>query len=131
MKKLITLTPVGSYYFGGEHSFTVGKKEDDNNDLASYIVESNLFPQQTSLLGMLRFWILRNDELAFNLATNRIANEQRANELIGKSSFCANEERNFGKIKGLGVCFLQKNGKAVLPTPLDYGLNVDFSKSQT
>jgi len=129
---LMTLTPMGSYFFGGERTFSVGKE--DKNELASYIVESNLFPQQTSLLGMLRFWLLRNSAL-FDIASNKIKNEattQEIKDLIGENGFCAVNARDFGKIKKVGFCFLQNelNGKweIILPTPLDYLLEVDFSK---
>lgn len=137
-KYLITLTPMGSYFFGGERSFTVG--EDDKNELASYIVESNLFPQQTSLLGMLRFWLLRNSD-AFDVIENKITDEEKAIELIGSKSFCIEgnniqQKSSFGQIKSIGYCFLQKKEKEngyinILPSPLDYKLNIDFSKPLT
>lgn len=133
-KYLITLTPLGPFYFGKEHSFPLGDK--DKSELASYIIESNKFPQQTSLLGMLRFWVLRNSD-AFDLAHNRIMKQVDAVKLIGERGFCTSkEEANFGVIKSIGTCFLQKvekqegEGKVttILPTPLDYGLKLDFTK---
>jgi Uncharacterized protein predicted to be involved in DNA repair (RAMP superfamily) len=130
-KYLITLTPMGSYYFGGENSFSVG--ENDKNELASYIVKSNLFPQQTSLLGMLRFWVLRNSD-AFNLSTNKITNHETAKSLIGEKSFCVNGKNDFKTIKNIGICFLQKkvgndNYVSILPSPLDYKLTVNFENT--
>lgn len=119
---------MGSYYFGGERSFKMGEKNE--SQLSSYIVESNLFPQQTSLLGMLRFWVLRNDPGAFNVETNKIEDKNKAVDIIGASSFCADNENTFGKIKSIDFCFLQnKEGDIILPTPLDYNLEVDFSKA--
>lgn len=122
---------MGSYYFGGERSFKMGDK--DESELASYIVESNLFPQQTSLLGMLRFWILKNSGEAFNAETNKITHKNKAEELIGNNSFCADKQNSFGKIEKIGFCFLQKaEGDTIidiLPTPLDYGLDINFSES--
>lgn len=124
---------MGSFYFGGERSFSIGE---DKNELSSYIVESNKFPQQTSLLGMLRFWILRNDPTAFNASDNKIYDSEKAKELIGKKSFCTNPEPvedgkyRFGKIKEIDFCFLQKkeddNWIGILPSPLDYKLKVEF-----
>ncbi len=49
---LIKLRPVDAYFFGGERTFNT---EDDTN----YFVRSNYFPQQTALLGLLRYEILR------------------------------------------------------------------------
>ncbi|MEI6411943.1 MAG: hypothetical protein WCR52_21305, partial [Bacteroidota bacterium] len=51
----IRLIPAGQFYFGGERNFSFGEKEDSSN----YLVKSNYFPQQTGLLGMLRFVLLR------------------------------------------------------------------------
>ena len=61
-KYQITLTPIDKCCFGGDMTFMVGNKEDDefNEKFSSYIIRSSLFPQQTSLLGMLRFFVLRN-----------------------------------------------------------------------
>lgn len=140
-KYLITLTPLGPFYFGGERSFPLGNE--DKNELASYIIESNKFPQQTSLLGMLRFWILRNSD-AFDPVQNKIIKQDDAVTLIGKRGFyAAKEEENFGVIKTIGPCFLQKVEKSqkdkqeaegkvttILPTPLDYRLKLDFTKGQ-
>lgn len=131
-KYLIKLIPIGSFFFGGERSFPIGKK--DKNELSSYIVESNLFPQQTSLLGMLRFWLLKNSD-AFCLATGKIVNEGCAQQIIGGKGFYINnntqQESTFGKIKKIDYCFLQKNNQNYFPTPLDYGLSIDFKSART
>ncbi len=138
---LIRLKPLGNFYFGGERSFreatpTKTKKEeqaDDKNEALSYIVESNYFPQQTALLGMLRFLLLRNSG-AFK--DNKIVNETKATELIGASSFTLNLDPNdfkFGKIEKIGTCFVCKRNEnnVLLPMPLDYKLNVNFTDSTT
>ena len=67
-KYIIKLIPTGRFFFGGDMTFTIGKqKETDkskgekdsyqiyNEEFSSYIISSLKFPQQTSLLGMLRF----------------------------------------------------------------------------
>ena len=63
---LITLTPTGRFFFGGDMTFKVGRKDKNefNEQFSSYIIKSAMFPQQTSLLGMLRFLILSNDTTA-------------------------------------------------------------------
>ena len=128
-KYLITLKPQGAFYFGGEYSFGTGDKTDS---LASYIVESNYFPQQTSLLGMLRFWLLRNDSVAFDCSINRIINKEVAEKIIGSKSFSAKENRTFGKILKVGTCQIKKgNDEFLLPMPLDFELDVDFRKALT
>ncbi|MCS4454093.1 hypothetical protein JTT00_01775 [Clostridium botulinum] len=54
-KYLVKLKPVDSFFFGGEKVFDFydGKKPLKNN-----IVKSREFPQQTSILGMIRKEIL-------------------------------------------------------------------------
>ena len=104
---LITLTPTGKFFFGGDMAFTVNNKE---TEYTSYIIRSNKFPQQTSLLGMLRFLILRNDKDIFDTERQEIieAKKDEATRLIGPRSFQISGEKNdFGVIKALHPCFLQ------------------------
>lgn len=101
----ITLTPVDKFFFGGDMTFQVGNDEEDkfNTQYSSYIIQSARIPQQTSLLGMLRFLILRNaGEEVFK--DNRIVDSEKANKLIGDKSFTVNESHStniFGKIKDI------------------------------
>ena len=115
-KYQITLTPVDKFFFGGDMTFTVGlkdtkKKWDElnerekkeigfNTQYSSYIIQSSKFPQQTSLLGMLRFLILRN---AGNdvFKDGHIVDKAKAKELIGERSFMVNNINDFKTIKSL------------------------------
>ena len=146
---LITLTPTGRFFFGGDLTFSDGmdeyskdfwKLKDNARILAkkkirhsSYIIHSETFPQQTSLLGMLRFLILRNDSEAFDTAKQEIKDRWRAEELIGKKSFDASKSiGKFGQIKSLSHCFIQANkggnwGNLSI-APKDARLGVDFSE---
>lgn len=126
---LITLTPMGKFFFGGDMTFTVNGKE---TDYTSYIIRSTKFPQQTSLLGMLRFLILRNDTSAFNALSQSITDRDKARELIGAKSFEASGGKgSFGVIDSISPCFVQeKNGNgwddlALIPKGTLY--KVDFS----
>lgn len=114
-KYQITLTPVDKFFFGGDMTFQVGNNENDklNSQFKSYIIESNMFPQQTSLLGMLRFLILRNaGEEVFK--DGKIVNKARAKELIGDRSFMVEKENNFESIKGLShVRIRRKSGDTI------------------
>ena len=51
---LITLKPRGRFFFGGDRAFTASGE-------AVYAAESLYFPQQTALLGMLRYAMIRQD----------------------------------------------------------------------
>ena len=109
---LISLKPVGKFFFGGDMSFPVNGKK---SEYSSYIIKSNKFPQQTSLLGMLRFLVLRNDSSVFDAATQSITDRHAAAKLIGESSFVQSGcKATYGVIKGISECFLQTMHKAPL-----------------
>lgn len=120
-KYRITLTPVDKFFFGGDMTFQVGVKEfpknwkeladekekarikeqvEENTRYSSYIIQSSMFPQQTSLLGMLRFLILRNagDEI---FKDGQIVDKTTAKKLIGERSFMVNQNNDFKTIKNL------------------------------
>ena len=136
-KYLIRLTPIGKFFFGGEIGFQVGadKNDDHNKSFSSYIIQSNYFPQQTSLLGMLRFLILSNSE-AFDKSSQKIKNAENAKKIIGESSFAvkeSHERSDFGEIKNISQCFLQikKAGKEwenLILAPADYGYSITIDE---
>ena len=130
-KYRITLTPVDKFFFGGDMTFQVGSDEKDrfNTQYSSYIIQSRYFPQQTSLLGMLRFLILRDNENVFK--DNKIVNEKKAEDLIGNKSFTVNEphgENSFGKIIGISHVRVCRDNTELEFAPL-FGL-IDFSDSR-
>ena len=118
-KYRITLTPIDKFFFGGDMTFQVGDNDKDkfNKRYKSYIIQSSLFPQQTSLLGMLRFLVLRNAGAdVFKDGKIVDKNKAKAKELIGGRSFSVNpnhEENSFGLIKSLSHVRVQqtKDGK--------------------
>ena len=61
----VQLEPTGKFFFGGDMRFGINGKEEE---FSSYIIESSKMPQQTSILGMLRFLLLSNDENLFDVA---------------------------------------------------------------
>lgn len=134
---LITLSPLGKFFFGGDMTFQVGEEEKSkfNQAYASYIIESCKFPQQTSLLGMMRYLLLTKCPDAFDLAKRRIKDHNLATSLIGASSFSVKESHNtlnnYGEIKSLGPCVLMDRSKqpneVYLPSPKDFGLHVKFN----
>lgn len=120
-KYTITLTPVDKFFFGGDMTFQVGNKDDEfNTQYSSYIIQSSRFPQQTSLLGMLRFLILRNagDSIFTN---NKINDTDAAAKLIGNRSFTVNDsngENAFGIIKSISHVRILRDGKELEFAPL-------------
>ena len=112
-KYQITLTPVDKFFFGGNMTFQVGSNEDDkfNSQFKSYIIQSSMFPQQTSLLGMLRFLVLRNaGEFVFK--GNRIVDKAKAKELIGDRSFMVDADNDFKMVKGLSHIRIRRVAKS-------------------
>lgn len=136
-KYLVKLIPLGKFFFGGDMTFQSDSlKGNEVTNYASYIIHSFKMPQQTSLLGMLRFLLLSNNDQLFDSKENHIkkgvVNEVMA--WIGEKSFNVKSdhiEANFGKIDRLGPCFLynQKECKAYFKEGYDADLDVDFSKS--
>lgn len=134
---LVTLAPLGKFFFGGDMTFLVGtdEKSEHNAGYASYIIESNKFPQQTSLLGMMRYLLLSADEKAFDKVRKKIVDRDAARALIGPGSFAVQPghgENDFGKIAGIGPCFLLRKdagGETALWTaPKDSGLYIKARK---
>lgn len=125
-KYIVKLIPTGRFFFGGDMTFSIsgdGNKS-HNEKFSSYIIRSLKFPQQTSLLGMLRFLLLSNDSQVFDTSSQKIIHKGEAENLIGKQSFTVNnpthEENVFGKIKSIGSCFLYKDKECYYQAPFDY-----------
>lgn len=96
---LIKLTPLDKFFFGQKKTFG-----DDN---ANYFVYSSHFPQQTTLLGLLRYQLLQiAGEEVFK--DNKIQNEHKAGELIGEQSFSpfVKDKLQFGIIESLSPVFI-------------------------
>jgi len=72
----ITLNPLEPYFFGSERKFADGVSTTRN----SYFIKSETMPSQTTLLGMLRFFLLKQ-------ADSITDNYQIDKELIGEKSF--------------------------------------------
>lgn len=132
---LITLTPAGRFFFGGDMTFKVGDDKGYNEKFSSYIIESGRMPQQTSLLGMLRFLILSNNCDVFDRNLQKITDTKEAGRIIGRQSFSVsadNTENDFGQIQSLSPCFIQhrlgSEGPWMMlePSRLDKDLNITF-----
>lgn len=102
-KYIVELKPIGSFFFGGERTMRFDKEEINN------IVQSKKFPQQTSILGMLRKEILVKSEI-YKANWDYNANEKdKITKLIGKDSFKdikEDEKQEFGAIKNISPVFI-------------------------
>jgi CRISPR-associated protein Cmr3 len=117
-KYQVKLTPTSSFFFGTEKHSGLANNGDT---IANYFVESNLYPQQTTILGALRYFLLQNaDEAVFK--NNRIQDKTLAADLIGPASFGMTDKRqDFGNILKLGPLYLLKDNEPFHFAPLDHG----------
>ncbi len=103
---LIKLYPTGPFFFGGETTFGAGLRR-------NYLARSEDLPQQTTLLGLLRYQLLaQNKQIP-------IADKQVAENLIGPASFRVEDGTNFGLINALSPVFLMKGETAYRLNPVD------------
>lgn len=129
---LITLTPVGPFFFGGETTFERSNGKPDQQ--SSTVIMSTRYPQQTSLLGMLRFWLLSNSD-AFDPIKQRITDPRRAAWLIGKESFRIGGPNEFGVITSISPCVVQVGVENkdewcnYYPAPFDWDMELSFLKA--
>lgn len=132
----IDLVPLERFFFGGENTF--GK-----DNIENYFVRSLHFPQQTTLLGMFRYFLLKQkkwtddqgitkDLMDFN---GEITNQKIANALIGEISFdIDNINSGFGIINKLSPVFISGPDGDYVVQSREFGLNwiVDeISEKQT
>lgn len=92
----VTLTPVEHYFFGGENLNPDGTE--------NYLQHSLKLPQQTTLLGAMRFLLLQTaDKSVFN--NNKIQDKEEAKKLIGYKGFDM-QPGQYGKITSLSEVLL-------------------------
>ncbi len=127
----ITLTPLSPFFFGGENTFG-----DDNRN---YLVKSNYYPQQTTLLGFLRHLLLLENGLLADI-NDAIQDVGKASELIGEHSFeptTDHAENKYGIIESLSSVFLlhhdnkTKKETAYWPAPLNEGYDKKEEKNDS
>lgn len=112
----ITLQPIDWFFFGGEQTF-------DNGLSQSFIARSNRMPQQTTLLGMVRYQMLKKA----GLLPLTDANRAEASALIGSSGFdISNPVASYGRILSLSPVFIEKGKRRLVPVPLNYGYKCSF-----
>ncbi|MEO1054716.1 MAG: type III-B CRISPR module-associated Cmr3 family protein [Bacteroidota bacterium] len=108
----IRLRPVENYFFGGERTF--GEAGDKQRN---YFAVSNFYPQQTALLGLLRYLLLEDNQL-LPLKDHKA----EAASVIGARSFDVTQDvvQDFGVIKSLSPLFLKKEDEVYrFAHPLD------------
>jgi len=120
----IQFTPVSDYFFGGEKHRLV-----NGLPIADYFTVSRPYPQQTTVLGALRFLLLRLHPEIFD--GKRITDKSQAAKIIGEKSFSYDNKTNSsGNIKKISpLYFIQdKNGKTIpwYFGPMDYPFDLSL-----
>jgi CRISPR-associated protein Cmr3 len=99
--KLITLKPLTPYFFGYNDTFS--------QKGSNYFVRSALYPQQTTILGMIRKEILiQSGLLKRGLKDEWVLKDdyQKAKELVGSGKYGLKSNYSLGKIKYISPLFL-------------------------
>jgi CRISPR-associated protein Cmr3 len=110
----IKLTPVDTFFFGGE--------KHDNEEVVNYFVESNCYPQQTTLLGFLRYLLLvRNNLIGSDML------KTKAEPIIGEKSFNYQiPQQSFGEIKSISLLYFLKGEQVFVPAPFDVNGQIEL-----
>ena len=119
MKYLVRLKPLKPYFFGSENSFS----KDDIRDESRYFAKSLLFPQQTTIIGMLRKELLRATNcLSIHKKGEWVDKEQyhKAVEYTGKGDVFAG---NLGIINSISEVFLLNEDEFIFKAENDRELN--------
>jgi len=92
-----------------------------SGEQANYFVKSNFFPQQTGILGLLRYELLLQNGLLSVGKSKKLSPD--AKDLIGPKSFHINGNNSlidFGAIEALSTLFIMdENKQKILPAPFD------------
>ena len=124
-KYIVRLTPVGSYFFGGETTFGDGKNQ-------NYLVRSCILPQVSAVLGVLRYEILRRNNLLEIGTENDAEKKEKWPEYIGKPFNIEAPAASYGQIREISPIFMERKSDGVLftPCPADLGYEVTFGNDE-
>ncbi|MGL4607981.1 MAG: type III-B CRISPR module-associated Cmr3 family protein [Eubacteriaceae bacterium] len=117
MKYLVKLKPLEPYFLGGERTFDFGETKQQVR--SKYFIKSEELPTQTTLLGVMRYYLLENA----GLLNSSFEYKDEVKKLIGSDSFDIShkDEQNFGAIIKISPLFLLSEQKNVLvPTPFNH-----------
>jgi len=120
----IKLTPIDSFFFGGVRTFNNDKREHlYREDKQNYFIRSEKFPQQSAILGMLRYQLLAQKGL---LDYNQHTQGEEVASLIGTKGFSpAIENNGYEKIKDISPVFLSNDTEYLIPHSLDFNYATD------
>ncbi len=99
---LIRLRPLRPWFFGSEQTFGAGAQR-------NYFAQSLRFPQQTSLLGLVRHQLLLQNGFLDNPSGHVLAEKlEDAVLVVGDSGFSKDNERGYGTVAGISPLFVSR-----------------------
>lgn len=107
---LVRIRPLEPYFFGSERTFGF-----DGNQI--YYIKSEVMPAQTTILGGLRFALLRHFNSGRSYSGDEITENIKA---IGEKSFSMKDACEFGCIKTISPLFVMHGDEWLIPAPLDH-----------
>ncbi len=116
----MTLSPIEWYFFGGEQTYG-GASE------VNYYAKSNLFPQESAIVGMLRYEILKKQNLLDSDDKEAVVRS------VGPWGFnpTSIDKQEMGLLKGISPVMIQdKDGDICTRAPLDNGVEVSFVQNE-
>lgn len=107
----VRMTPLEPFTFGGEKGFRFDSKNTENgrNNTAntSYYQSSREMPEQTTVIGMLRYLILRQTGTAKQFSEYTREDREKIKKLIGDKSFSFQETVfQMGKLQSVSPVFI-------------------------
>ncbi|MGN1168296.1 MAG: type III-B CRISPR module-associated Cmr3 family protein [Lachnospiraceae bacterium] len=112
----VDFKPLEKYTLGNEK----GTVYSENGKISrnSYYISSNLFPDQTTILGALRYVVLRENGL-LNTDYSYGGKKNEVSDMIGNRSFCflSDAVQNFGKIRSISPVFLWDGTEIYIRNP--------------
>lgn len=136
----VELQPCGSFFFGNERTFNTTEVDKYGEEISNYYAISNMIPQQTAILGLLRHSLLA----LYGKLNSDIADKQR---IIGACAFNGIYEESFGLVSSISPLIIvkkeglndEKTFKFLLPAPftkqgeviLEYSSSGSLAMDQT
>jgi len=114
MKYFVKMTPLEPYSFGNEQNFEY--PGDNKTGKESYYVCSNNMPEQTTVLGMIRYLVLQNEGILKTSFNYTKEEREQMKKCIGTDSFSfqREEKQDFGFIKNISSIFIVNSADEIL-----------------
>ncbi len=126
---LCKLKPLEEYFFGGERTFDFDGEKASSSAKTRYYIKSEKWPNQSTLLGILRYIVLEKNGYLRELEKEDSGGEEAKcrDRLIGENGFAlSGKVSNYGVIKEISPIFLMDSAEdRWIRTPLNHQVKKD------